>query len=52
VGVLCGIFNGAAAIGGPPAILLYLPPQRAPAAGGTGDRGAAEEHGGRMRVKF
>ena len=24
VGVLCGIFNGAAAIGGPPAILLYL----------------------------
>jgi uncharacterized protein len=24
VGVLCGIFNGAAAIGGPPAILFYL----------------------------
>ena len=24
VGVLCGIFNGAAAIGGPPAVLFYL----------------------------
>lgn len=24
VGVLCGVFNGAAAIGGPPAILFYL----------------------------
>jgi uncharacterized membrane protein YfcA len=24
VGVVCGVFNGAAAIGGPPAILLYL----------------------------